>query len=140
MLAELIARARGVEVAERDELQPVNLLIPLAENGLAGAKVRVAGFNPDRAEHVAGQPPLGLGSAPGVNQAPKTVMPGVAGVFGFGEIEGVVVGGPDGAANDPVGMVNVTPPAWVLQSLRPFALLFRRCLSQHGQERVDHTL
>ena len=29
MLAELLARAGGVEVAEGDELQPVNLLIPL---------------------------------------------------------------------------------------------------------------
>jgi hypothetical protein len=31
MLAELLARAGGIEVAERDELQPVQLLIPLED-------------------------------------------------------------------------------------------------------------
>ena len=59
-------------------------------------------FEPDWAEDVPRQPPLGFRPPPVVDEPPETMVPGVAGVVGRREIERVIVRGPDGAADDTI--------------------------------------
>ena len=75
-----------------------------ADGLLPGNERHVPRFEPDGAEDVPGQPPLGFGPAPIVNQTPEAVVPGIAGVVGGREVERVVVRSPDGAADDAVRM------------------------------------
>src|ERR1035438_9501453 len=57
------------------------------------------------------QPPFGFGPTPVVNEAREAMMPGIAYVVGCREIKRVVVRSPDGAADDPVRMIDVAPAA-----------------------------
>src|SRR5215471_19177931 len=79
---------------------------------LAGSELDVSCLEPNRAENMAREPPFWFGASPRVDQPPKAMMPGVAGMFGFGEIKGLIQCRPNRATNHAVRMIDITPTAW----------------------------